>query len=187
VVSSPSLIPLPFSGDEQVALDGVDRPLLPPRTVCSPEQAPWSPAMHSPAYWSGVDFDTQHRLPTQIGLASHGHGLWASVSTGAATPLAAYICSLDCKVHTEAYHDALVLLDRRNQLPAQFVHGWQSNRTDEIMSWFSQQENMPSSPSPSPSPVRADGQLHLDQPALPTRQDGEMLRVCQWFPDPHRY
>lgn len=172
LVSSPSL-PLPFSGDEHVALDGVDQPLLPPRTALSPHHASWSPAIQNPVYWPSGGFDAQYQLQAPVSSNSPIQAIWAPASPEAGTHLAATVCSFDCEVHTEAYHDALVLLNRRNHLPSQFIHGWQSTRTDEIMSWFVQQEYA----SSSSSLVDADGQVH--QPALPTRQDGEMLRVCK--------
>lgn len=167
-------MPLPFSGDEHVTLDGVDQPLLPPKTFFSFHHSPWSPVIRSPAYWSSADFDTQYQPSIPVGSTSQKQGVWLPVSPEAVTPLTPTVCSFDCDVHTEAYHDALVLLNRRNQLPAQFIHGWQSTRTDEIVSWFVQQEHV-SSPA---SLICADGQVH--QPTLPTRQDGEMLRVCKW-------
>lgn len=130
--------------------------------------------IQSPVYWSSMDFDSQYQLQASAGsINQRQQGLWAPVPPEAASPLAATVCSFDCEIHTEAYHDALVLLSRRNQLPAQFIQGWQPTRTDEIMLWFVQQEHAPS----STSLVCADGQVH--QPALPTRQDGEMLRVCK--------
>ncbi|KAL2292206.1 hypothetical protein FJTKL_10838 [Diaporthe vaccinii] len=119
-----------------------------------------------------MDFDSQYQLQSPAAsINQRQQSLWAPVCPEALSPLAATACSFDCEIHTEAHHDALVLLNRRNQLPAQFIHGWQPTRTDEIMLWFVQQEHVPS----SSSLVCADGQVH--QPALPTRQDGEMLRI----------
>lgn len=169
-------MPLPFSGDEHVALDGVDQPLLPPRTALSLQHAPWSPAIQTAVYWPGVGFGTQYQLQAPVGSNSPRQAIWGPASPEAGAHLAATVCSFDCDVHTEAYHDAIVLLNRRNHLPSQFIHGWQSTRTDEIVSWFVQQDHA----SSSSSLVYTDGQVH--QPALPTRQDGEMLRVCKWSP-----
>lgn len=164
-------MPLPFSGDEHVVVDGVDQPLLPPITTFSLQHESWSQAIiQSPIYWP-VGFDPQYQLQVPVSSTSPRKAFWAPVPPESGTILAANMCSFDCDVHTEAYHDALLLLKRRNDLPSQFMHGWQSARTDEIMSWFVQQEHV----SSASSLVCADGQAH--QPALPTRQDGEMLRV----------
>lgn len=154
-------------------MDGVDQPLLPPRTIFPPQQASWPPTIQSPAYWPSVNFDTQYQLHAPASSFNQRQSLWAPPPPESMSPLASTVCSFDCEIHTEAYHDALVLLYKRNRLPAQFIQGWQPARTDEIMLWFVQQEHVLS----PPSLAYADGQLH--QPTLPTRQDGEMLRVCK--------
>ncbi|KAI3398421.1 hypothetical protein diail_9241 [Diaporthe ilicicola] len=168
---SPGLLPLPFTGDEHISLDGIDQSLLPPRREPPLQQVAWSPVVQSPVYWSSMDFDARNRLHAPEALVSHRQSLWASTSQGAISPLTPPVCGFDCATHTEAFHDALVLLNLRNELPARFIQRWQHSRTDEILTWLIQQEHIPS----SPLLTCADGRTN--QLAAATRRDAEMLRV----------
>lgn len=162
---------------EHVVIDGINHPLLPLRSsILQKHQAPsWNLPVANRSYWHGVDINAQP-LPDAAAAepSTAWQGQWAAVSGADFNHPAAPACGPGCTVHTEAFHDSLILLRKRTELPAQFIQLWQPERTDEVLRWLVQQQS-PLSPTPSPVPV-AD-QAH--PPVPPTRQSAELLRVCR--------
>ncbi|KUI74334.1 hypothetical protein VM1G_09938 [Cytospora mali] len=136
------------------------------------QQKTWELAIPSQDYWPGVNFNTQPLLDSTAGSNISWQGFWAAVSGEDIDPPATPACGPNCIVHTEAFHDSLILLHKRNELPTQFVQRWQPRRTDEVLMWLVQQQSSLASSSLS-APV--PDQAHL--PIPPTRQNAELLRV----------
>lgn len=158
-----------------MVVDGIVRPLLPMLMPSIPQHpAYWEAAMPNQGYWPGANFGTHLLTETTSGSDFSGKGLWAAVAGADIDPSASPACGPSCTVHTEAFHESLVLLRRRNELPAQFIQRWQTGRTDEILSWLVQQQGTLTSP---PSSVPGTDQAHL--PIPPTRLNAELLRVCE--------
>ncbi|KAK7739177.1 hypothetical protein SLS53_005813 [Cytospora paraplurivora] len=174
-IPSVGVLPAPFEEAEHIVVDGVVRPLLPLIMPSIPQQRTyWELAIPNQDYWPGANFGTHLLTDTASGSDFPGKGLWAAVAGAGIDPSASPACGPSCTVHTEAFHESLILLQRRNELPAQFIQRWQPGRTDEMLSWLVQQQGTLTSP---PSSVPMIDQAHL--PIPPTRLNAELLRVSQ--------
>lgn len=159
---------------EHVLIDGINQPLLPLRSASLQQyQTSWELPIAAQNYWNGVNLDTQPFLDTTAESNTAWQGRWTAVPGADLNPPAS-ACGPCCTVHTEAYHDSLMLLHRRNELPAQFIQLWEPGRTDEVLMWLVQQQSSLSSPLSS---VPVVDQAH--PPIPPTRQNAELLRVCR--------
>lgn len=169
VLTTPSgLFPSAFLGDDLVPVEGVSQPLLP---TCPS-------LLYQQQCWPSTGWPQFAETPTSpTGWGSHWQGLW-SVSFGRddvdpCQQVESSICQADCMVHTEAFHAAAVLLNKIIGFPAQFVHQWRPERTDEIFFWLSQQVSF--------EPVSPLNLTHgvPSLPFQPTRQDADLLRICE--------
>lgn len=170
-IPSVGVLPPPFVEDEQVITDGINSPLLPPKpSPLLQQQEIWDLSMPAPDYWLDFSLDTQSPRDTAMEPKIPWQGSWAAVSGADVVDSPAEpTCG-----HTDVFHDSLILLNKRQELPAQFIQRWQSGRTDEILLWLVQQQ---SSLASSPSSTFVADQAHL--PIPPTRQNAELLRVCK--------
>lgn len=80
-------------------------------------------------------------------------------------------CPPDCAAHSEAFHAAEVLLRKIVTFPARFTQQWQAEKTDEVLYWLDQQAF---------SNAANNG---TGLPFQPTRQDAELLRICECHSD----
>lgn len=175
---SSGLLPSVFVGDEHVLVDGVHEALLPATSQLlqqqqqqlqkqreqqqQQQQQRQRPREEWPQYAQATTSST--------GWDDHWQGLSPAMIQRDGSPGG---CQPDCGIHTEAFHDARVLLAKIIDFPGQYVQQWQPGRTDEVLLWLNQQASFePSSPSGSLS-----GSASL--PFQPTRQDAELLRICE--------
>lgn len=156
-----SALPLVFTGDDHVPIEGISQALLPTNSE------------HS-------QFQLQHwQRPTQVFQPPDWWDHWMETPTCGAnnnrnSPELLALCPQDCTLHSSAYHTAEVLLSKINAFPTRYFGRWQPEKTDEVLFWLCQQQT-PFSPG-LPSTATSTS---VSMSPQPTRQDAELLRICK--------
>lgn len=166
------LLPSVFAGDEHVLIAGVAEALLPAVQPQSQQQHQW------PCTNWGDEEDSM--VPTTWN--DYWSGLWAASferDVGSLQSVESNVCQPECKMHSEACHSAATLMSKIIAFPANYVQQWRPEKTEEVLFWLNRQMAFDAS-----SPTSASRRLTLA--FQPTRQDAELLRICE-CQDPHAY
>lgn len=125
------------------------------------------------ATWGGPGLQARASTSSQ-GSPVNWPGPWpVTMGTGKSDRTAEPACPPDCALHSQAAHDASMLLRKINAFPARYVELWQPDGTDDVLRWLHFQN-----PAASPSlPSQVDA---LAAPtAGPSREDAVLLRLCK--------
>lgn len=108
---------------------------------------------------------------------------WTS-APGSLGPAGLPMCDANCNLHSDAIHDAVRLLAATHSAPFRFINNaWNPDKTEEVVTWLMNWNNLPSSPQPpSPGttwPVPNSAQDLMYLPIPPTKENAELLRICE--------
>lgn len=150
-------LPPPFIEDELIHIEGVSRPLLPPKSDARTQVRASASSPDSPSHWQAV-------WPTKLAPRE-------------TDPIAEPACPPDCTLHSQAAHDASIVLRKMNAFPARYMEQWQPDGTDDVLYWLQLQSPAVSTPPP-PSQVDAAEMSTTD----PNVEDAVLLRLCTFRP-----
>lgn len=146
-------------------------------------QPPWGKRTDGEVVrWSGIDLTTTYpgasaslQWDTEGGGGTQG----AEGAGGSHRATPAGTCDRNCRLHSEAIHDALKLLVHHYSIPDRFlgerpgVGVWDPANVHDLLAW----NVRPATGIPWPFGGPLDDLRHL--PMAATRHNGELLRICQ--------
>lgn len=169
--SVPSLssgaLPSVFTTGEPNVVEGVEQGLLPPTYQPQKQQQQQQQQQWINENWAqhtGAASSTSAASPWEESFSA-AHGEQGSPD----------VCQPDCRAHSEAFHDANMLLDKLDVAPKRMCLSWEKRKTDEVLSWLYKQAT--SDPLSSPRPDSPCGPAASS--SQPTIHDAELLRICE--------
>jgi hypothetical protein len=142
-------------------------------------QPPWAKRTDGEVVrWSGIDLTTTYPGTTASLQWETGEGGGDAHRDRLGGAGQSATCDRDCKLHSEAIHDALKLLVHHYSIPDRFLGEraggvWNPANVHDLLAW----NVRPATGIPWPVGGPTDDFRHL--PMAATRHNGELLRICQ--------